>query len=240
MVPAPPWVAVPTPPGSQRVSLEDSAQGPGSAGGFPSAPHSPGTSPHLCVPSPPSVAFLSPLFPSSASSFLPSELHFSIFPCALRRPSSSSPSTASPVVWGLWPMLSIPPAPSSLRGFFPHGALPGHKARHRHGSRLAVAGGGGKGALPGEGVRELGKQAGARGAGHGHAEPAGSYPSPGASGFLPPSLPLSPKVPGNDGGPWGERLSGGGGARAGSTARRGEPSLLLRACRRRERFLHAG
>lgn len=165
MVPAPPWVAVPTPPGSQRVSLEDSAQGPGSAGGFPSAPHSPGTSPHLCVPSPPSVAFLSPLFPSSASSFLPSELHFSIFPCALRRPSSSSPSTASPVVWGLWPMLSIPPAPSSLRGFFPHGALPGHKARHRHGSRLAVAGGGGRGHCPGRGSGSWGSKRGLVGLG---------------------------------------------------------------------------
>ena len=228
-IPAPPWVAVPTPPGSLHVSLEDAAQGPASAGGFPRAPHPPGTCPHLCVPSPPSGAFLRPLFPSSASSLLPSELRFSIFPCALRWPSSSSPSAASSLVLGAAADAEHPPGTELSAGLL----SPWWPSRPQSSASVWVPGGGGWGALPG-GVRELEKQAEACGAGHGRAEPACSC-SPGASGFLPPSLPLSPEVPGNDGGPWGERLSGGGGGGAatrelavplGVRARSAPPCLL--------------
>lgn len=95
-----------------------------------------------------------------------------------------------------------------------------------------VLGGCGQGTLP-RAVRELGKQFGAHGAEYSAGSLLAPVPPPGASGFLPPSLPLSPEVAGNDGGPWGERLSGGGGARAGNAARRESPASSCRCHRER-------
>lgn len=165
------------------------------------SPHSPGACAPLCIPSPPSGASPSPPFPPSASSL-----------CCLPPSSpalSSSPSlppsrTASPL------LLSVPPASRSPQGSRPHGS---RKAQHRRGSWAALI----RGQCPGRGSGGWGTKQRAPRAGYGRAEPALSCP-PGASGFLPPPLPLSPEVPGDDGGPRGQRLSGGG-ARAGGAAR---------------------